>query len=42
MTEIRTDVLIVGAILAGAAAAKRTVDAGFHTLMIERQEGWPS
>jgi len=38
MTEIRTDVLIVGASLAGAAAAKRTVDAGFHTVMIERKE----
>ncbi len=32
MTEIQTDVLIVGASLAGAAAAKRTVDAGFHTV----------
>ena len=38
MTEIKTDVLIVGASLAGAAAAKRTVDAGFGTVIIERKE----
>lgn len=38
MTEIKTDVLIVGASLAGAAAAKRTVDAGFQTVIIERKE----
>lgn len=37
MNEITTDVLIVGASLAGAAAAKRTVDAGFHTIMLERK-----
>ena len=30
VTEIKTDVLIIGASLAGAAAAKRTVDAGFQ------------
>lgn len=37
MTEIATDVLIVGASLAGAAAAKRTVDAGFRTIVLERK-----
>ena len=37
MTEIKTDVLVVGASLAGAAAAKRTVDAGFHTIILERK-----
>ena len=30
LSEITTDVLIIGASLAGAAAAKRTVDAGFQ------------
>ena len=38
MSEIATDVLIIGASLAGAAAAKRTVDAGFRTIIIERKE----
>ena len=38
MPEIATDVLIVGASLAGAAAAKRTVDAGFKTVILERKE----
>ena len=38
MSEIQTDVLIVGASLAGAAAAKRTVDAGFRTIIMERKE----
>jgi flavin-dependent dehydrogenase len=38
MPEIRADVLIVGASLAGGAAAKRLVDAGFRTVMIERKE----
>jgi flavin-dependent dehydrogenase len=38
MPEIKTDVLIVGASLAGGAAAKRLVDAGFKTVMIERKE----
>ena len=38
MTDIKTDVLIIGASLAGAAAAKRTVDAGFRTIVIERKE----
>jgi len=38
LTEIKTDVLIIGASLAGAAAAKRTVDAGFHTIVLERKE----
>ena len=38
MTEIATDVLIIGASLAGAAAAKRTVDAGLHTITIEKKE----
>jgi flavin-dependent dehydrogenase len=38
MPEIRADVLIVGASLAGGAAAKRLVDAGFKTVMIERKE----
>jgi flavin-dependent dehydrogenase len=37
LTEIATDVLIIGASLAGAAAAKRTVDAGFHTIVLERK-----
>ena len=37
MNEIKTDVLIIGASLAGAAAAKRTVDAGFRTIMLERK-----
>ena len=37
MNEIKTDVLVIGASLAGAAAAKRTVDAGFHTIMLERK-----
>jgi flavin-dependent dehydrogenase len=37
VTEIATDVLIVGASLAGAAAAKRTVDAGFRTIVLERK-----
>jgi flavin-dependent dehydrogenase len=36
--EVTCDVLIVGASLAGSAAAKRTVDAGFKTVMIERKE----
>jgi flavin-dependent dehydrogenase len=38
VTEIQTDVLIIGASLAGAAAAKRTVDAGFRTITIEKKE----
>lgn len=38
MPEIKTDVLIVGASLAGGAAAKRTVDAGFRTIILERKE----
>ncbi len=38
MSEITADVLIIGASLAGAAAAKRTVDAGFHTITIEKKE----
>jgi flavin-dependent dehydrogenase len=38
MPEIEADVLIVGASLAGGAAAKRLVDAGFKTVMIERKE----
>jgi flavin-dependent dehydrogenase len=38
MSEIRTDVLVVGASLAGGAAAKRTVDAGFKTVILERKE----
>ena len=37
MSEITTDVLIIGASLAGAAAAKRTVDAGFQTITIEKK-----
>ena len=37
LNEIETDVLIIGASLAGAAAAKRTVDAGFHTIILERK-----
>ena len=37
MNEITTDVLIVGASLAGAAAAKRTVDAGLQTIILERK-----
>lgn len=32
------DVLIVGASLAAAAAAKRTVDAGLETVILERKE----
>ena len=32
------DTLIVGASLSGAAAAKRTVDAGLETVILERQE----
>ena len=32
------DVLIVGASLASAAAAKRLVDAGLETVIIERKE----
>ncbi len=38
MPEIRADVLVVGASLAGAAAAKRCVDAGFRTVILERKE----
>jgi flavin-dependent dehydrogenase len=38
VSEITADVLIIGASLAGAAAAKRTVDAGFHTITIEKKE----
>jgi flavin-dependent dehydrogenase len=38
LTEITTDVLIVGASLAGAAAAKRTVDAGFQTIILESKK----
>ena len=38
MSHIDTDVLVVGASLAGAAAAKRTVDAGFRTIIVERKE----
>ena len=38
MSQIDTDVLIIGASLAGAAAAKRTVDAGFRTIIVERKE----
>ncbi len=38
MPTVDCDVLIVGASLAGSAAAKRTVDAGFKTIMIERKE----
>ncbi len=38
MPEVKADVLIVGASLAGGAAAKRLVDAGFKTIMIERKE----
>jgi len=37
LSQIETDVLIVGASLAGAAAAKRTVDAGFRTIIVERK-----
>jgi flavin-dependent dehydrogenase len=37
MHEVACDVLIVGASLAGGAAAKRTVDAGFKTVMLERK-----
>ncbi len=32
------DVVIVGASLAAAAAAKRTVDAGLETIILERKE----
>lgn len=35
---ITADVLVIGASLAGGAAAKRLTDAGFHTIMIERKE----
>ena len=38
MSETETDVLIIGASLAGAAAAKRLVDAGFQTIIVERKE----
>jgi flavin-dependent dehydrogenase len=38
MPEVKTDVVIVGASLAGGAAAKRLVDAGFSTVMIERKQ----
>ncbi len=38
MPAITTDVLILGASLCGGAAAKRTVDAGFKTVMVERKE----
>jgi flavin-dependent dehydrogenase len=38
LSEVETDVLIVGASLAGACAARRTVDAGFRTIIIERKE----
>ena len=38
MTEITTDVLIIGASLSGAAAAKRLVDAGVSTIVLERKE----
>ena len=37
LSEIETDVLIIGASLAGAAAAKRTVDAGFRTIILEKK-----
>ncbi|MEP6918609.1 MAG: hypothetical protein ABJC89_23410, partial [Acidobacteriota bacterium] len=37
MRQIDTDVLVIGASLAGAAAAKRTVDAGFRTIILERK-----
>ena len=32
------DVVIIGASLSAAAAAKRTVDAGLETLVLERKE----
>ncbi len=38
MSEVKTDVVIIGASLAGGAAAKRLVDAGFKTVMLERKE----
>jgi flavin-dependent dehydrogenase len=38
LSETETDVLIIGASLAGAAAAKRLVDAGFQTIIVERKE----
>ncbi len=38
MPEVRADVVIVGASLAGGAAAKRLVDAGFHAILVERKE----
>jgi len=39
MSDIRSvDVLIVGASLSAAAAAKRTVDAGLETVILERKE----
>lgn len=38
MPETRCDVLVVGASLCGGAAAKRLVDAGFHTIVIDRKE----
>jgi len=37
MSHVDADVLVVGASLAGGAAAKRCVDAGFKTVMIERK-----
>lgn len=38
MSARKVDVLIVGASLSGAAAAKRLVDAGLETLVIERRK----
>ena len=39
MNDVRKiDVLIVGGSLSAAAAAKRTVDAGLETVVIERKK----
>lgn len=38
MTEIKTDVVIVGSSLAASGAAKRLVDAGFDVIVLERHE----